>query len=232
MRGADFSEIRRKDVWSIPIGILREVVINALVHADYSQRGAPTRIAFFDDRIKVENPGILLPGMTIEDMKQGVSKIRNSVIAGIFRELGLIEQWGSGVRRIFKEAEEQKLPEPQIVEIGMRIRFIVPLAEPLPIGSPPKASRHKLGVESGVESDMAMRIIALLEKESLAQSEIAKRLGKVKPSRYLNDLMRKLLQAGRVEYTIPDKPNSRLQKYRLAPKGNAVINAQRSDDTE
>jgi ATP-dependent DNA helicase RecG len=53
--------------------------------------------------------------MTIEDMKQGISKIRNSAIARIFRELDLIEQWGSGVRRIFKEAEEQNLPEPQIV---------------------------------------------------------------------------------------------------------------------
>ena len=48
------------------------------------------------------------------------------------------------------------------------------------------------GVESGVEPDMSTRIIALLEKESLAKSEIAKRLGKAKPSRYLNDLMRKL----------------------------------------
>ena len=65
---------------------------------------------------------------------------------------------------------------------------------------------------------MAMRIIALLEKEPLAKSEIAIRLGKAKPSRYLNDLMRKLLQADRVEYTIPDKPNSRLQKYKLAKK--------------
>jgi len=55
-----------------------------------------TRIAFFDYRIEVDNPGILLPGMTIEDMKQGVSKIRNAVIARVFRELGLIEQWGSG----------------------------------------------------------------------------------------------------------------------------------------
>jgi ATP-dependent DNA helicase RecG len=62
---------------------------------------------------------------------------------------------------------------------------------------------------------MAMQIIALLEKEPLAKSEIVKRLGKAKPSRYLNDLMRKLLQAGRVEYTIPDKPISRLQKYKL-----------------
>jgi ATP-dependent DNA helicase RecG len=69
MRGADFSEIQRKDIWSIPLSVLREVVINALVHTDYSQRGAPIRIAFFDDHIEVENPGILLPGMTIEDMK-------------------------------------------------------------------------------------------------------------------------------------------------------------------
>lgn len=66
MRGADFSAIRRKDVWSIPLGILREVVINALVHADYSQRGAPIRIAFFDDRIEIENPGILMPGMELQ----------------------------------------------------------------------------------------------------------------------------------------------------------------------
>ena len=64
-----------------PLGILREAVINALVHADYSQRGAPIRIAFFDDRIEIENPGILLPGMTIKDMREGISRIRNPVIA-------------------------------------------------------------------------------------------------------------------------------------------------------
>ena len=109
MRGADLSDIRRKDVWSIPLGILRETVINALVHADYSQRGGPVRIAFFDDRIEIENPGILLPGMTVEDMKQGISKIRNPVIARFFREANLIEQWGTGVPRILSQAKEQGL---------------------------------------------------------------------------------------------------------------------------
>lgn len=79
------------------------------------------------------------------------------------------------------------------------------------------------GVESGVETDMSTRIIALLEKESLAKSEIAKRLGKAKPSRYLNDLMRKLLQTGQVAYTIPDKPNSRLQKYKLGKKQEVKV---------
>jgi len=99
-----------------------------LVHTDYSQRGAPIRVVFLDDRIEIENPGILLPGLTMEDMKQGMSKIRNQVIARTFRELELIEQWGTGVRRIFHEAEQLGLPEPEIVEIGMRIRLTIFLA--------------------------------------------------------------------------------------------------------
>ena len=49
MRSADFSGSQRKDVWSIPLLIIREAVTNALVHADYSIQGAPIRIAFFDD---------------------------------------------------------------------------------------------------------------------------------------------------------------------------------------
>lgn len=55
LRGADFSTIQRKDLWSIPLIMLREAIINALVHTDYSQRGAPIRISFFDDRIEIEN---------------------------------------------------------------------------------------------------------------------------------------------------------------------------------
>ncbi|MBT3369102.1 MAG: AAA family ATPase, partial [Nitrospina sp.] len=226
MRGADLSEIRRKDVWSIPLGILREVVINALVHADYSQRGAPTRIAFFDDRIEVENPGILLPGMTIEDMKQGVSKIRNSVIARIFRELGLIEQWGSGVRRIFKEAEELGLPELQIMEIGMRMRFMVPLTDTIVV-------QIKTGqVEAQVEAQVDLNILSVCAEHPFSSSEIAAALGHKKLSGNLRKALPRLKEAGLLEYTIPGKPNSRLQKYRLTPKGKAVIDTQLSDDTE
>lgn len=133
MRGADFSEIRRKDIWSIPIDILREVVINALVHADYSQRGTPVRIAFFDNRIEVESPGLLLPGMTVADMKRGVSQIRNPVIARVFKELDLIEQWGSGIPGIFRQVKEENLPEPAIEELAGRVRVTMPLSKILPL---------------------------------------------------------------------------------------------------
>ena len=143
----NFSEIKRKDVWSIPLTMLREVIINALVHADYSQIGAPIRLSFFDDRIEVENPGILLPGMTIEDVKSGVSKIRNRVIARVFRELDLIEQWGSGFRRILQEASDLGLSEPVIEEIGMRVRVTIFLSEELVIHTE-GPSRDQVGTQS------------------------------------------------------------------------------------
>jgi ATP-dependent DNA helicase RecG len=66
---------------------------------------------------------------------------------------------------------------------------------------------------------MAIQILAALNSALLSKSEIAKALGKTKPTRYLNDLMARLLHEGYVEYTIPEKPNSRLQKYRLTEKG-------------
>ena len=113
---------------AIPLTILREAAINALMHADYSQRGAPLRIAFFDDRIEIENPGTLQAGMTLESMKQGLSRIRNHVIARVFRELKITERWGSGLSFIFSEAEALGLPKPQIMEIGIRIRLTIYLA--------------------------------------------------------------------------------------------------------
>lgn len=70
---------------------------------------------------------------------------------------------------------------------------------------------------------MTMRIVAMLEKQPLAKSEIANCLGKEKPTRYLNELMRKLLNEDLVEYSLPEKPNSRLQKYRLTSKGEKML---------
>jgi predicted HTH transcriptional regulator len=225
MRAADLSGLHRKDVWSIPLTILREVVVNALLHADYSQRGAPIRVAFFDDRIEVENPGILLPGLTIEDMKQGVSRIRNPVIARVFRELNLIEQWGSGVRRIFEQAKAQGLPAPQIVEIGMHVRFIVPLSSPI------RVTPDEIPVETpvGTKSALSRHQVEILHK-CLSDSPIGalmKIAGRADRTKFRNQVLQPLLDAGLVAMTLPDKPNSRLQKYRITEKGRALLDSTR-----
>ncbi len=110
-------------------------------NADYSHCGSPLRVAFFDDRIEIESPGGLLPGLTVAEMKQGISQIRNPVIARVFRELDFIEQWGSGIPGVFREASALGLKEPEIREIGSRVRFIVYLGEPLVLT--PEQSRNR-----------------------------------------------------------------------------------------
>ncbi|MDR1213986.1 MAG: putative DNA binding domain-containing protein [Propionibacteriaceae bacterium] len=124
-RAARFEGWKRQDEWSVPLDILRELTVNALTHADYSIPGGPIRVAFFDDRVEIESPGGLLPGLTIELMRAGVSRVRNQVIARVFHEAGLIEQWGSGIPGIYAKAAERGLPEPEVFEFPGRLRFVI-----------------------------------------------------------------------------------------------------------
>ncbi len=115
---------RRRDVPEYPPVALREAVINAVVHADYSQKGSPIRIAIFDDRVEIENPGLLPFGLTVDEIRSGVSKLRNRVIGRVFHELGLIEQWGSGIQRMTRSCEELGLQRPELEEIGTHFRVV------------------------------------------------------------------------------------------------------------
>lgn len=224
-KSARFGAMRREDVWSIPLTMLREAIVNALVHSDYAQRGTPIRIAFFDDRIAVESPGMLLPGMTVEDMKRGVSRIRNPVIARVFRELGLIEQWGSGVRRIFAEAERQGLPEPQIEEIATGLRLTVYLREAMNVAAGPAEragaqSRAHSRAHSGAQSD---RILELLQAQTLSAGALVKALGLKSKTGAFKRTLADLLDAGLIAYTLPGKPDSRLQQYRITEEGKTIL---------
>jgi predicted HTH transcriptional regulator len=125
MRESTVAGVHREDRWSVPLLAIREAVMNAIVHADYAQQGAPIRIALFDDRIEIENPGLLPFGLTIEDIMQGVSKLRNRVIGRVFHELHLIEQWGSGVQRMAAACQEAGLTAPRLEEIGTHFRVTI-----------------------------------------------------------------------------------------------------------
>jgi ATP-dependent DNA helicase RecG len=117
--------VRREERWSVPLVAIREAVMNAVVHADYSQQGAPIRIAVFDDRIEFENPGLLPFGLTVEDIQQGVSKLRNRVIGRVFHELRLIEQWGSGIQRMTSACQEAGLEAPTLEEMASHFRVTI-----------------------------------------------------------------------------------------------------------
>jgi predicted HTH transcriptional regulator len=120
-------DLKRKDTTNIPLRAARELFVNAVVHADYSQQGAPIRVAIYDDRLEIDNPGVLLSGLTVADIKQGNSKLRNRVIGRVFKELRYIEQWGSGILNAIHECTTMGLPEPVFEEFAFRFRATISL---------------------------------------------------------------------------------------------------------
>ena len=78
-------EFKRVDIPEYPYEAIREAVINAIAHRDYTYRWAPIMFSIFDDRIEVSNPGSLLPGLNIKNL-EGHHATRNKIICDIFHE--------------------------------------------------------------------------------------------------------------------------------------------------
>ena len=125
LKGAEIGRVHRTERWNLPRVAVREAVINAVAHADYALRGAPIRVAVYDDRLEIENPGMLPFGLTVDDLERGVSKLRNRVIGRVFHELGLVEQWGSGVQRMIAACTDAGLPPPRFEELANRFRVTI-----------------------------------------------------------------------------------------------------------
>lgn len=122
-RSGEIGNVFREDISEYPPIAIREAVINAILHADYSISGCHIQIAIFDDRIEFINPGALPFGQTLQKALSGFSRLRNRVLGRVFRELNLIEQWGSGLQRILAVCERQGLKKPQIEEVGNQFRL-------------------------------------------------------------------------------------------------------------
>ncbi len=120
---AEIGETKRKNIPQYPPIVIREAVINALLHADYSIKGASIQIAIFDNRIEITNPGCLPFGLSLETALSGVSQLRNRVIGRVFRELHLIEQWGSGLGRMINICQQQGISPPKFEELGNFFRI-------------------------------------------------------------------------------------------------------------
>ena len=173
-------------------------------------------------------------------MKRGVSLIRNPVIARVFKELDLIEQWGSGIPGIFREVEAANLPEPIIEEVVGRVRFTIPLSDPQP--PTPEQSRKRTvnteqapliksgshsrlesQLESRLESSLAARIVLRLAQEDAGKMVLAQHLQHKTVSGELHKQVKRLMEIKWIEMNIPEKPKSRLQKYRLTDRGREIV---------
>lgn len=110
-------EAKRTERFDYPLEAIREVVINMIVHRDYRE-SSPSIIKIYDDKIEFYNPGNLYGGISIDDLLNGkfTSKSRNKLIAKAFKEIGLIERYGSGIMRIQKICKEYGIMAPLFEE--------------------------------------------------------------------------------------------------------------------
>jgi ATP-dependent DNA helicase RecG len=217
----------REDRPAYPPRATREALANAICHRDYIVPGGAVVVAMYDDHPEIVSPGGFHFG--IEPAKLTVpheSKPWNPIIANVFHRAGIIKRWGTGTLKILDWSREFDCPVPEWKEQADNVYVTFKPAasfEQQPVGP-------KLQLESQLESQLKSqleslpgRVLRILSKGPLGKTLLAERLGQKQPSGQLHAAIRKLLADGFIEPTLPDKPQSRLQRYRLEEKGREWV---------
>ena len=119
--------LERIDEPLFPPLALREALVNALCHRDYSIAGGAVSVAIYDDRLEISSTGLLPFGLTVADLKRDhESYPRNPLLANVFYLRGLIERWGRGTQKIVELCVQAGHPEPEFEERAgsVTVRFI------------------------------------------------------------------------------------------------------------
>jgi ATP-dependent DNA helicase RecG len=152
---------QREERWQYPMDALREIIINMIVHRDYMHYG-DSSIKIFDNSIEFFNPGNLPDTITIEQLLQGnyISQTRNKKVASIFKEAGLIEKYGSGIKRIQQQFIAYGLQPPVFENFQHGFRVIVSANE-IKVGD-------KVGDRLSINQE---KILELIQKNPLVSSK-------------------------------------------------------------
>lgn len=169
---AKIEKIQRVDIPEYSPVVIREILTNALVHADYSIKGMNPRVAIYSDRLEIESPGMLPFGYVLEDFFSGLSHIRNKVIARVFRELNIMEEWGTGYMRICEICNAENYPIPTWKEIGTTLRVVL---------KPHLVAQDKIKIDIDLkQEELTIRQRAIIklfhQRDMLTTKEIHKKL--------------------------------------------------------
>ena len=190
------SEGHRRDTAEYPIKAVREIILNALIHRDYSihTENEPIRIEMYPDRIEVSNPGGLYGRLTIDELGKMKGEVRNPFLAAALEIMETTENRYSGIPTIYSEMKKAGKLEPKFESI--RGSFKVTLYN---------AQRK--------ETNISDEIVAFCAKPR-SKEVLAKQFGfeEKRPTYFINNYVIPLIEEGRLRYTIPDKPKSKNQQ--------------------
>lgn len=195
---------RRADQAEYPLVAVREVILNALIHRDYSMHTdhSPIRVVLFRDRLEIENPGGLYGRLTVDDLGLMAADTRNPFIAGGLEVLLGTENRFSGIPTVRKAMEQAGLP-PAVFE-SRRGVFKVTFYNKRAI---------KKEYVSGDRLPQDVQILLEFCRVPRSRHEIAEYLG-IKTQNYVvKRYIKPLLDKGLLKLTLPDAPRSRYQKY-------------------
>ena len=189
---------KRADQTEYPLLAIREAVLNALIHRDYSPytEGTPIQINFFSDRLEIHSPGTLYGRMTVEQLGIARPDLRNPALAVMAETLLKAENRYSGIPTIRNEMAKAGLPPP--VFENRRNEFVVTLYN------------HAGDAPTTTKSENALAGFCAVPR---TRQEIAGFLGIGVTPYMMNQYVHPLLEKGILKMTLPDKPKSRNQKY-------------------
>ena len=204
--------------YEIPQEVVREAIVNAVAHRDYTSN-ASVQVMLFTDRLEIWNPGTLPPSLTLESLRHPHSSHpHNPLLAEALYLTRYIERMDTGTSDMIRRCLKAGLPEPEFRQDGS---FVLIIRRPNVQATPPVTVPVTAPVDDYVE-----RLLILLSKGTPLGNEAIREAFGLKVRHHLRETyINPALAAELIEMTIPDKPNSRLQKYRLTEKGRRVLQA-------
>jgi ATP-dependent DNA helicase RecG len=189
----------REDKTEYPIKALREIILNALIHRDYSiyTENDPIRIEIYDDRIEISNPGGLYGRLTMDELGSVRSDIRNPYMASILETLDITENRYSGIPTIYNEMKKANLLAPKFED--NRGVF--------------KVTLYNSKANEKINDEITTKIIEKC-KQPRSKDYLAKEFGfdEKHPAYFINTFIKPLIEKGVLKYTIPNKPKSKNQR--------------------
>lgn len=193
----------RNDKTEYPINSLREIILNALVHRDYSihTEGMPIQLTIYSDRLEIKNPGGLYGRLTLDTLGKVQPDTRNPILATALETIKITENRYSGIPTIRREVKEWGLPEPEFRnERGV---FSVCLRK---------------SIVANYNSNDISRLILEFCKIPRTRKEIAEFLRFKSETYVINKYVKPLIEKQLITLSIPDKPSSSKQKYTVSDK--------------
>lgn len=221
--------LEREERLTIPYKAVREGVINSLCHRLLRTPGGSVSIAIYDDRVEIENPGMLPTGWNIEKLKsEHNSEPQNPLIANVLYKRKILESWGRGISLIMEECRKVGLPEPEFnadaSQVKLVFRYNIPSASQQTAGQETgQVTGQEAGQVTGQVTGQVMLLVSALGNDILSLKEIMERLSLKGRDNFLTTYLNPALKEGLIEQTHPENPKHRNQKYKLTETGKVVL---------